>query len=305
MRTAVLRGSHLPARLRDLREPPTELFLHGEWPNGPIVCVVGTRNPSEEGRAFTRQLCRELAQEGVVVASGGAKGVDTAAHQGALEAGATLVVAPAGFNHPFPDFNEGLFRAIVEGGGAYVSEYPPDRIVRRHVFFRRNALLVALSDIVVVTESPWRSGARNAAKWARRLARPLFVVPHSPWNRPGGGWVEEHRLGAGLVQGARDVLDALGRLNLHALGSTGGPVGAQLELRLAAAATSAPPEALLALLHGGPRHLDDLVEQSGLSAAEVQTAVAELALEDRVAVSALGIVSLPGLKPLPRSDHAR
>jgi DNA processing protein len=174
-----------------------------------------------------------------------------------------------------------------------VSEHPPDRIVKRHVFFRRNALLVALSDIVVVTESPWRSGARNAAKWARRLARPVFVVPHSPWNRPGLGWLEEHRLGAGLVQGARDVLDALGRLNLHALGSTECPKGAQLELCLAPSTKSPPPDALLALLRRGPRHLDDLVEQSGLSAAEVQTAVAELTLEDRVAVSALGVVSLP------------
>jgi DNA processing protein len=306
MHTSVLRGSALPARHKDLREPPTQLYVHGRWPSGPVVCVVGTRFASEQGIEFTRELCRQLAAEGVVVASGGARGIDTAAHTGACESGATLVVAPAGFERPFPDDNAELFRRVAEGEGAYVSEHAPAEPALRHVFFRRNALLVALSDIVLVVESPFRSGARNAALWARRLGRPAFVVPHSPWNARGSGWLEEHRLGAGLVLGARDVLAALGRLNLHTLGTPARASSPQLALALdPRPAPAEPAQAVLQALLGGPLHVDDVVERTGLSAAVVQTALAELCLDDRVQISALGVVSLFGWKGLPTGEAAR
>jgi DNA processing protein len=315
MHTSVLRGGALPARLKDLREPPTELYVHGDWPVGPVVCVVGTRIPSRAGAQFTHELCCQLAREGVVVASGGAEGIDTAAHEGAHEGGATLVVAPAGFERPFPEGNAELFRRIAEGGGAYVSEHAPREPAKRHVFFRRNALLVALSDLVIVAESPFRSGARNAAHWARRLGRPAFVVPHSPWNGRGGGWLEEHRLGAGLVLGPRDVLRALRRLNLHTLGGPDRAAGRQLALALRSESaprqepsTRGPAEplrAVLAALLAGPLHIDDLVERAQLPVASVQSVVAELSLDERVKVSALGVVSLLGSKGLPTDESAR
>lgn len=304
MRATMLTGPRLPSRLKDLDDPPTALFVHGRWPLGPVVSVVGTRLASEEGARFTRGLCRELARAGVVVASGGAAGIDTAAHAGALEGGATLVVAPAGFLRPFPERNLELFRRVAEEGGAYVSECAPDQPALRHVFFRRNSLLVALSDLVVVAESPFRSGARNAAWWARKLGRPLGVVPHSPWNARGGGWLEEHRLGAALIGGHRDVLALLERLNLHALGGSGSAGSRQLELGLAPALPESATalDAIVAKLGAGPVHIDDLVAQTGLSAQVVQTTVTELCLDDRVTMTALGVVGLRGAKALPTGE---
>src|SRR5262245_44706067 len=115
-------GESLPPRVADLPEPPRRLYLHGELPRGPAVAVVGTRKPSPEALSFTRNFAAELAAAGVAIVSGGAEGVDTAAHQGALDAGGvTVAVTAAGFERPFPQVNAGLFREIVARGGAYLS----------------------------------------------------------------------------------------------------------------------------------------------------------------------------------------
>jgi len=177
-----LSGERLPPRLSDLSNPPACLHLIGELPRGPAVAVVGTRRASVEGLAFTRAFAAELAAAGVAVLSGGAKGIDTAAHEGALDVGGvTVVVTPAGFQRPFPKQNAELFRRVVASGGAYLSLFPDDAPADRPTFFARNACLVALAHVVVVTQSPFISGAANAAKWARQLGRPLYIVPHSPW----------------------------------------------------------------------------------------------------------------------------
>src|SRR6266849_4277344 len=109
-----LMGSALPSRLAHLEAPPERLFLRGELPRGPAVAIVGTRHPTTRGAEYARELAFELAQAGVAVLSGGAEGIDTEAHRGALAAGGvTVVVAPAGFEHPFPEQNAELFRAVV------------------------------------------------------------------------------------------------------------------------------------------------------------------------------------------------
>ena len=117
-----LTGSSLPGRLADLAAPPERLFLRGELPRGPAVAIVGTRYPSARAKMYARTLAKELARAGVAVISGGAKGIDSAAHLGALAVGgATVVVAPAGFKRPFPEKNAALFAQVVEQGGAYLS----------------------------------------------------------------------------------------------------------------------------------------------------------------------------------------
>src|SRR6185503_20147276 len=123
---------------------------------------------------FAEALSHDLARAVVAVFSGGAKGIDTAAHVGALRAGgATVVMAPAGFDRPFPERNAPLFERIVAEGGAYVSLLADDEPATPVSFFPRNACLVALAHVLVVVEAGFRSGARNAARWARALARPL------------------------------------------------------------------------------------------------------------------------------------
>jgi DNA processing protein len=174
------------------------------------VAIVGTREPSLEGAEFARELAAELAAAGVAILSGGAEGIDCAAHLGALQAGGvTVVVAPAGYLKPFPEQHAELFARVLASGGAYVSLVPPNRAATQGAFFLRNRCLVGLSQLVVVVQAPFRSGARNAAKYARRLGRPLFVVPSAPWIPEGRGCILEIKRGAAVCEGARDVLRAL------------------------------------------------------------------------------------------------
>ena len=160
-----LTGSALPGRLADLEKPPERLYLRGELPRGPTVAIVGTRHSTREYEGYARTLARDLAEAGIAVLSGGAKGIDTQAHWGALDAGGvTVVVAPAGFDRPFPAKNAELFRRVVDGGGAYLSLVDAGTPATSGIFFRRNECLVALAHVVVVVEARFRGGALNSAK---------------------------------------------------------------------------------------------------------------------------------------------
>jgi DNA processing protein len=206
----ILAGAELPPRLRDLRSPPAELHAWGELPRGPALAVVGTRRSTEEGEAYARRLCAQLARSGVAILSGGALGIDTAAHTGALEAGGTtVVVAPCGFERPYPASNTELFRRILRSGGAYVSLVGGDVAATSAAFFSRNACLVALAHAVVMVQAPIRSGARNALAQARRLGRPVLVAPEAPWRPEGAGCIAELKLGARPIGSCRDVLAVL------------------------------------------------------------------------------------------------
>jgi DNA processing protein len=218
----VLTGERLPARLRDLPDPPEALFVRGDLPRSASVAIVGTRKPTPEAARFAHDLARDLALAGAAIVSGGAEGIDTEAHAGALSArGLTAVLAPSGYAAPFPQENAALFQRIVASGGAYAALVPDDQVAMRPAFFRRNACLVALAHVVVVVQAPIRSGARNAASWARRLGRPLLVVPSAPWVHEGKGCVLELRAGAQLCDSARTVLEVLERTGVIPIPPTG------------------------------------------------------------------------------------
>ena len=132
---------------------------------------------------YTRKLAGELARTGAVIVSGGAVGIDGAAHQGALDAGGrTWVVAPTGHELCFPPEHQGLFDEIARGPGAMIWPFAPRAAPHRPAFLARNRVLVALADAVVVVQAGPRSGALHAASWARKLGKPLWVVPVAPWN---------------------------------------------------------------------------------------------------------------------------
>ena len=294
-----LTGSALPGRLADLEAPPERLFLRGELPRGPAVAIVGTRKPSEPYRRFAHRLAGELASAGIAVLSGGAEGIDTEAHRGALAAGGvTVVVAPAGFERPFPEQNAELFRRVVAAGGAYLSLPEPNSPATRGIFFARNACLVALAHLVVVVESPIRSGARNAAAHARRLGRPLFVVPAAPWHAKGRGCLAELRLGARVLLSVKDLLRALRDQNLHAVGPTAQALG---ELRpqqesLNFTETS-PPEtaraAVLKAVRAGAGLGDEICVRTGLPAGRVSELVLTLRLEGVLVTDPSGRLQIP------------
>jgi DNA processing protein len=183
-----------------------------------------------------------------------------------------------------------LFQEIVANGGALVSEHEIGVEPRRHRFFRRNQLLVAISDAVVVVEAAFRSGARNAALWARRLGKPLFVVPAAPWNPKGGGCIAELKLGARPLFHAKDVLDALALPAATAQDDTSAGA-AQLSLPVAQDSDavdrpdlSGPERSVLAALPAAtPRHVDAIAEAVGRNVSEVAAVLLALELRGLVA----------------------
>jgi DNA processing protein len=294
----VLTESERPPRLRDLRLLPTPLYLNGELPRGFAVAIVGTRHPTIESRKFAHDLARDLARANIAVISGGAEGIDSAAHEGALAGGgSTLVVAPAAFDRPFPEKNRPLFERIVRSGGGYLTSFPPGTPASRPQFFERNAYLAALSDALVVVQTRIRGGGRNAAKAARRLSRPVFAVPLSPWEPLAAGCLVELRLGARPVASARDLLTSLGRPEADVFDPSpddqDDEVDPQLVLEIPQSCSGDPERAsILDAVRQGPKNLDELCALSGLSPGRLQPLILTLTLEGIVVSDPSGRIHL-------------
>ncbi len=300
----ILSGAGLPSRLMDLPNPPAVLYVRGELPRGASVSIVGTRHPSSAGRAYARTLARELASEGVAVLSGGALGIDAAAHRGALDVGGvTVVVAPSGWDRPSPKQHQKLFRRAVKIGGAHVSLVPSAAQAIPANYFPRNAVLAALAHVVVVVEAPFRSGARNAARTARELGRPLFVCAAPPWHEPGLGCTLEVRLGARPLLSSKDVLRQLAEQRAHPVRSSGAqpPASAQQLVfgtlaneasQKACVSAGSAKERLLETLRLGPAYPDELCERTGLCPQALQELLLTLRLDGVLVSHASGRVTL-------------
>ena len=240
-----------------------------------------------------------------MILSGGAEGIDTAAHEGAISAGApTVVVAPSAFDRPFPEKNRALFQRIIRDGGGHITAEPPHTPAANPKFFPRNSYLAALAHVLVVVESPIRSGARNAAKWARRLGRPLFVVPAVPWNPHGVGCIAELKLGARPLAGPKDVLRVLSQSAFHWLPMADGGV------RTAGCPAPAPPAApdqqtlgtfityppgspagtLLAAVSAGAGNVDGIAQRTGLAPTKVEELLLTLAKDGVLVADPSGAV---------------
>ncbi|MBI4119731.1 MAG: DNA-protecting protein DprA [Parcubacteria group bacterium] len=207
----------LPPLLNEIPNPPKKLYLKGEWPDFklPWIAVVGTRKATAEGLRIARAMARELAEHGAVIVSGLAFGIDTAAHQGALDAGGkTVAVLANGLDRIYPAQNEKLAKNI-ERNGAIVSEYPENTPSLPYQFLERNRIISGLVAAVVVVEAPERSGALATAGYAASQGREVFVVP-GPINHP--NYRGSHRLirdGARLTTSAKEILEDLGFMALY------------------------------------------------------------------------------------------
>ncbi len=242
-----------PPALGRALPPPARLRLRGAL-GAPRrrVAVVGARSTDEYGRDLARRLARGLARAGVSVISGGALGVDAAAHEGALEAGGhTVAVLGCGVDVAYPASHRDLFARILAGGGALLSEQPDGHQAAPWDFPRRNRLVAALSDAVVVVRAGRRSGALITAAQARELGVPVLAVPGDADQPLSAGPIDLLRTGARVAAGAADVLRALGL-----------EPGQQAALPL----PDLPPERarVLAALGAAARHADELAREAGL-----------------------------------------
>jgi DNA processing protein len=204
-----------PESLHDLGDMPPVVFGRGraeilpEVGRDGAVTIVGSRRPSRYGRELATELGGELAAAGLVVVSGMAIGIDSAAQQGALRAGGlTIAVLGCGVDVAYPPRGARLYRAIVERG-LVISELPPGTQARRWTFPARNRIMAALGAMTVVVEARERSGSLITAEMAGSLNRDVGAVPGLVGTSPAAGTNGLIRDGAHLIRGAQDVLDAL------------------------------------------------------------------------------------------------
>ncbi len=277
-----------PARLAAVDPPPPLLWVRGDAAllNRPAVAVVGARIASAAGQRFARSLAADLGREGFVVVSGLARGVDGAAHQGALPTG-TVAVLAGGVDDLYPPEHAELYDRIAETG-CIVSENEPGRRAQARDFPRRNRIISGLSQGVIVVEAELRSGSLITARLAAEQGREVFAVPGSPLEPRARGTNDLIRQGAVLCEGVEDVLAAL----QPAL------IAREPDRRWSDLAAAAPgndmdqaAERVAALLSPTPSSVDELARLSGLAPPTVFAALVELSLVGRAALLPGGLAS--------------
>lgn len=289
------RDSGYPARLKAIPDPPPFLYVSGKLDvaDDRAVAIVGSRKATAAGLAFTEQLSRDLAAMGFTIVSGLARGIDAAAHRGALAGkGRTIAVLGCGIDRTYPPEHQALRREI-EASGAVITELALGSFPHAYHFPRRNRIISGMCLGVVVTESTLQSGSLITAKLAADQGREVFAVPGFVKAETSRGPNSLIKQGAKLVENVQDVieellpqLDATFQEGLAARSSASIEKPTQLEKNEARIYDLLTHEAI---------HIDDLIERTGLSAAEVSSRLLSMELKGLVR-------QLPGHSYL-RSEH--
>jgi DNA processing protein len=263
-----------PTRLNDLDDLPKELHVQGEVPEGPAVAIVGSRAADRQGLRFAYRLASDLGREGVTVVSGGAQGIDQAAHRGALDGGGkTVIVLGCGLNIDYPRGSRELRERAAESG-AVVSELESDAKPRPVHFPKRNRIVAALSQAVVVIQAAEKSGALITARLGRALDRIVMAVPGIPGAELTRGTHGLLKDGALLVDGMDDVLEAIGLARR-------GEEGLRVSSRIAT--LSGLQAAVAKWLSEGPATVDELSRGLEKPVGDVLTTLVQLEVDGVVA----------------------
>jgi DNA processing protein len=271
-----------PQRLREIYDPPTLLYVRGnvELLSRHLISIVGARRPSLYGNQMAARLARDLAARGIVITSGLARGIDSSAHQGALSAsgGATIGVLGCGIDVVYPKENKKIF-AEMEERGAIITEFPMGTFPAPQNFPIRNRIIAGMALGVVVVEGAQYSGSLITARLAMEFGREVFGVPGNATQPASFGPNQLIKQGAKLVTGWEDVVEEL-------------PTPVRAELLPVETATTEERAALVEqdlgpserplyelLSLDESRHVDELVELSGLTSSEVLAALFDLELK--------------------------
>ena len=277
-----------PPRLSEIDDAPPLLGIRGapEVLMRPVIAIVGSRNASGAGLKFAGTLARELSEAGFVVASGLARGIDSAAHRASIEGG-TVAVLAGGHDRIYPPEHEELLAMILASGGAAISEMPLGHVPRARDFPRRNRLISGAALGVVVIEAALRSGSLITARMAAEQGREVFAVPGSPLDPRAAGTNDLIKQGATLTTAASDVIDAVEPIMAR-------PVALREAGDDALASEPEPSDRarITALLGPTAILLDDLIRMSGISPAVVRTVLLELELAGRIERHGGGLISL-------------
>ena len=276
-----------PQALAALDPPPPLIWARGrvELLARPCVAIVGARVASAAGQRFARGLAADLGKAGHIVVSGLARGIDSAAHEGALPTG-TAAVLGGGVDDIYPPENAALYDRIVQDG-CIVSESEPGRTAVARDFPRRNRIIAGLSRAVVIVEAEMRSGSLITARLAAEQGREVLAVPGSPLDPRAKGTNDLIRQGAALCEGVEDVLRAL-----EGLRGFREPERSPFRGAPDAEPDAAVRERVAALLSPTPVSRDELVRASAAPAPAVFAALMELALAGRAELLPGGMVAL-------------
>ena len=280
-----------PAALKTIHDCPPVLYVRGrlEPADAVAMAVVGARRCTYYGLEQGERFGQLLGRAGFTVVSGGARGIDAAAHRGALAAsGRTIAVMGCGLSRTYPRENADLFERIVaDGAGAIVSELPMAVDVKGENFPKRNRIISGLSLGVLVVEAARRSGTLITARMAGQQGRDVFALPGRVDSPTSQGTNELIRGGATLVGGLDDILAQLGRV-----GSVMTPPQPTAEQRIAAAGPDETEQKLLDALGDGALGLDEVVRRTGLETGKVAAGMTMLAIKGLVAQRPGGVFAL-------------
>jgi len=275
-----LHGKDMPHLLKELDDPPIGLYCLGKIPPKPCISIVGTRSPSLYGKKMARKIAYELAQSGICIASGMARGIDTEAHIGALDAGGkTLAFLGSGLDIIYPPENLELYRKI-QSSGAVLSEFPLGRRANRGTFPMRNRLVAGIALAVIVIESAKSGGSMITARLSGEQGRTVFALPGRVDQPESQGCLSLIRDGATLVRNAQDIIDEIAPMIPAALHTPSHlePVETKNSLNL-------EKEDLLileALSGRDPLGVDQLQYLTDLSVSDIMPALTNLEIENLI-----------------------
>ncbi len=279
-----------PELLREIPGPPALLYIVGnaEALHMPALSIVGSRNPSRGGKENAYEFAKHLGRSGFCIVSGLAQGIDTAAHEGALAAGAmTVAFLGHGIDRVYPSVNRDLAHRISQNG-TLVSEYPLGSPPRREHFPQRNRLISGLSLGTLVVEAARRSGSLITARLAGEQGREVFAIPGSIHNPLSRGCHQLIKQGAKLVETADDIVSELGALAGHLMQNDTNQEKEESEN----IEHDADYEILLNCLSYDPASADELAENSGLTIDQVSSMLLILELEEKIEALTGGKYSL-------------
>ena len=287
-----LTDRHYPELLRQIPDPPPFLYVYGTLPDSALnIAVVGSRNATAYGISTTRRLCEDLAAQQATIVSGLARGVDTAAHAGAIAGkGLTVAVLGTGLNRIYPRENRGLFHRIAENG-AVITEFPLNSGPDAHHFPARNRIISGMSHGTVVVEATGRSGSLITARLAAEQNREVFAVPGNIHSFKSVGTHSLIQQGAKLVVHAGDVLEEFS------------PIEAFKTRPAAPPQAPVPPltdeeAVVMDILEADPVHIDALAKRLQLASGRLAGLLLQLELKG-VAVQSPGklFCLAPGVDP--------
>jgi len=272
-----------PSLLKEIHDPPIGLYRKGKYEFGqPCIAIVGSRRTTLYGQSVAKRFAAELARLGFCIVSGLARGIDTAAHEGALSVGGkTAAVLGSGIDIIYPPENLGLYRQIEEAG-AILSEFPFGRRADRQSFPMRNRVVSGICDAVVVVESDVSGGSMITARFAGEQGRLLYAVPGRIDQSTSQGCHQLIRDGATLLTSVDDILSELNYLN----GLRPAPIPAnpgEADVLTTMGEVTVDEAKVLACFAGGATlPVDALAEQSGLPIASLNSILMMLELKHRI-----------------------